>query len=86
MDTLFSPLVKAAIGSFIRTLLAGLGGYLVSTGVWEAGASDQYIEGITLALVGLLWSFWQKYRTHQTVLQALDAPSGTTLEELKGQG
>lgn len=78
MDTLFAPLIRSAIGSFLRTLLVGLGGYLVSTGVWSPENADKYIEGIVLALVGLIWSLYQKYRQQQTIQAALETPAGTS--------
>lgn len=81
MDRLFGPLIRAAIGSFIRTLLVGLGGYLVSTGIWKPEDQSKYIEGITLAIVGLVWSLYQKYRAHETVKAALDTPAGTSIEK-----
>lgn len=78
MDTLFGPLIRSAIGSFLRTLLVGFGGYLVSTGIWSPENADKYIEGIVLALVGLAWSLYQKYSQHQTIQAALDTPAGTS--------
>lgn len=77
MSTLFGPLVRAAIGSFVRTLLMGLSGYLVAIGAWKPEDQSKYVEGIALALVGLLWSLWQKYQQHQTIQDALDMPAGT---------
>jgi hypothetical protein len=81
LDNLFGPLLKSAIGSFIRALLVGLGGYLVSTGAWKPEDQSKYIEGITLAIVGLLWSLYQKYRAHETIKEALQTPAGTSLEK-----
>lgn len=85
MDTLFGPLIRSAIGSFLRTLLVGLGGYLVSIGIWKPEDQSKYIEGIVLALTGLIWSLYQKYRAHETIKAALTTPAGTSLEKFTEQ-
>lgn len=85
MDKLFGPLIRSAIGSFLRTLLTGLGGYLVATGVWKPEDQSKYVEGITLALVGLIWGLYQKYKAHQTIQAALDTPAGTSMERFTEQ-
>ncbi len=84
METM-SPLFRAIVGSLVRSLLVGLAGYLVAHDIWTGEQATSMIDGLVVALVGLAWSIYQKYRAHQTVLDALQTPAGTSLEKFTRQ-
>lgn len=71
------PMLTAALGSIIRWGLSLLVPYLVSAGIWTADEATAYVTGLSLALLSLLWSLWQKYRSRLKFLEALDAPAET---------
>lgn len=77
------PLFAAIVGSFVRFGLAALATWLVSQGVWTQAAASDYVAGLTLGVVSLAWSIWQKYRGRLQFLTALEAPAGTTEEAVK---
>jgi hypothetical protein len=72
-----NPLAAAAIGAIIRFFLTIGAGYFVSKGIWTQAEAGDYVAAATLALVGLGWSLWQKYKTRLFIQAALDAPQGT---------
>lgn len=72
-----NPLLSAALGSIIRWALSLVVPYLVTAGIWTPDEATAYVAGLSLALVGLGWSLWQKYKSRLKFLDALDAPAGT---------
>ncbi len=72
-----SPMLSAALGSIIRWALSLVVPYLVSAGIWTADEATTYVTGLSLAILALGWSLWQKYRSRLKFLEALDAPAGT---------
>lgn len=77
-----NPMVSAALGSIIRALLFVAAGWLVRHGVWTQADATTYVEAATLALIGLGWSLWQKYKGRLRFLAALEATPGTTEEQV----
>ena len=71
------PMLTAALGSIIRWALSLVVPYLVSAGIWTADEATTYVTGLSLAILALGWSIWQKYRSRLKFLEALDAPAGT---------
>jgi hypothetical protein len=71
------PMLTAALGSIIRWALSLVVPYLVSAGIWTADEATAYVTGLSLAILSLGWSLWQKYRSRLRFLEALDAPAGT---------
>jgi len=71
------PLLQAALGAIIRWALSLLVPYLVTAGIWTPDEATAYVTGASLALLGLGWSLWQKYRARIRFLDALDLPAGT---------
>ncbi len=55
------PMFTAVVGSILRHLLTLAAGYFVSQGIWTEAEAASYVAGIVLALVGLLWSLYEKY-------------------------
>lgn len=76
-------LFAAILGSFIRFGLTALATWLVTKGVWSTNDSSEFVTGLTIALVTLIWSLWQKYRGHIKFLTALDLPAGSSPEQVK---
>lgn len=72
-----NPMFSAAVGSILRWALGLVVPYLVSAGIWTADEATTYITGLSLAIVALGWSLWQKYRSRIKFLEALSAPAGT---------
>lgn len=77
-----NPLFAQALGSIIRWLLTFAAGYFVEQGIWTQGDADRYVAGAVLAILALLWSLWQKYRSHIRFLTALDLPAGSSPEKV----
>ncbi len=78
-----SPILQAALGSILRWAFTFGAGWLVERGIWTREDAATYVAAAALAVLALGWSLWQKYRSHLTILAALDSPKGTTLDELK---
>ncbi len=82
MDSM-NPLLAAAIGSIIRWGLAFVGGYLVSHGIWTSEENASYVAAGAAAGAALIWGLYQKYRTRITILKALNAPAGSSEEQVR---
>lgn len=68
------PLLQAALGSILRSILMIGAGWLVEHNVWTAGNADLYVTAAAMALVGYLWSLWNHYKSHIKLLTALESP------------
>jgi len=77
-----NPLLQAALGSIVRWVLAFVAGWLVQHGIWTQADAETYVAAAALAVVGLLWSLWQKYRTSIVISTALSLPAGSSEEKL----
>lgn len=73
-----SPLLQAALTAIVRALLVGAAGWLVSHNVWTQGDATTYLEAAALAIVGLGWSLWEKYKSRLSYLAAKQAPTGAS--------
>lgn len=78
-----NPLLRAALASLVRHLLAGAAGYLVARGVWTQEEAAAYTAAFALFLVGFGWAVWQKFRVHELILRALALPSGSDIRNLR---
>jgi hypothetical protein len=77
-----NPLLTQALGSIIRWGLAFLAGYLIEAGIWTKDDAESYIAAAALAIIGLGWSLWLKYRDRIKFLNALDAKPGTLEKDI----
>jgi hypothetical protein len=66
-----NPLLVEALGSIIRAGLMILAGYLVKHGIWTDSDAANYVSAAALAIIGLGWSIWQKYKNRLTLVTAL---------------
>lgn len=78
-----NPIFAAAVGSILRHVLTMWATYLVSRGVWSETDASVYVTAAAMGLVGVIWAVWQKYKTHLTILKALDLPAGSDPERLQ---
>jgi predicted transcriptional regulator len=78
-----SPILQAALGSIIRHFLTMAAAVLVTRGIWTSDEAVNYVSAAALAILGLGWSLYQKYRTDAVIEKALRLPSGSSREELK---
>jgi len=78
-----NPILQAALGSIVRFFLAALFGYVVKAGIWSASEAETYVGAGTLAVLGLGWSLWAKYRDRIKLLTALSMPHGVTENDVK---
>lgn len=76
-------ILKSIVGATIRTLLAGVAGWLIKQHVVTEGQSNYLIEGIGVFAAAYLWSLWQKYRSKLKFFTALDLPAGAPVEQVK---
>lgn len=54
VKSLIAPFVSKYAGSFIRTALAALGGYLISKNLADAQTADTFIKATEALLMGIL--------------------------------
>jgi hypothetical protein len=80
-----NPVIKAMLASLLRHGLTSFGSILVARGVWTDAEAAESLAALALLIVSLVWGLFQKYAAHLLILDALDAPGGTTLDELKDQ-
>ena len=78
-----NPFYSAVLGSLFRALLMLLVPMIVSTELWTPDEATAWAAGTATVLAALTLSIYQKYTTRVTVAKALEAPAGTTLEQLK---
>ena len=78
-----NPLLQEALGSVIRWLLMILAGYIVHAGIWTANAAEVYVAAATVAVLALLWSLWQKYRSRLKLVVALSSSVPQTENAVK---
>lgn len=82
---MINPFVQKLIGSVVRALLVGAGGYLVAKAVASEADVSGIVESLTPILAGLVWSFYEKYNSRQKLLTAQVMPAGATEEQVKAQ-
>lgn|ERR1017187_139179 len=80
-----NPIYITVVGSLLRWLLAIGAGYLVKHGLLESTDVKHWIAGITMALLAIGWSVWQKYHSRVKMLTALTMPEGSTENQLNTQ-
>lgn len=68
-----NPLLAAALGSIIRSVLLMGAGYLVSKGVWTNAEAGTYVTAAASALLAIGWGQWQKYKSRQKLVTAMAA-------------
>ena len=78
-----NPILSAALGSILRHVLTMGATYLVAQGIWTESDATVYVTAGAMGILGVGWAVWQKYRAHHKVLQALDMPEGSSLEDMK---
>ena len=77
-----NPMLMAALGSLLRTALAGAAGYLVSKGIWTDAEAGTYMTAAVAGLLALGWSLWQKYAGRLRLMTALASPASSEAQNL----
>jgi len=78
-----SPLLADALGSLFRWALALAVPFFVSRGIWTPTQAEAFVAGLSLAMLALAWSLWQKYGARADFVNALEAPTGTSESTVK---
>lgn len=76
-------LLAKALGSFLRHGLTILAGYIVAAGIWTADESTTYVAAAVMALLGLAWSLWVKYKDQLLIEAARVLPAHASMAEVK---
>lgn len=76
-------LLKSIFGTFIRTVTASAGAWLVSKGYITENDFSELIAGVVLLAATLGWGAYQKVQAHKYVQAALNLPQGSTLQDVK---
>lgn len=76
-------LLKSILGTFLRAVLASVGGWLIAKGYVTEADWNSLLTGGIMALAAVLWGVWQKYKSRLTFLAALELPVGSSEEEAK---
>ena len=67
--------IRTALGSLARSLLVSAGGFLSAKGIIAVdGSQTEAFVGIGMAILGFLWSLWQKRQA--TLITAVAAKAG----------
>jgi hypothetical protein len=80
-----NPLVERFVGSFVRWALTGVGAWFVSKGITTEGEWLEYVGGLVVIGVPLVWSLLKQYTDRARFLNALNAPKGASEDSVKGQ-
>jgi len=78
--------LQKALGSIVRHVLTTGAGYFVSKGIWTTAEANDYIMALSLGILGVGWSLWDKYKSRIKFLNALDASPGTPEDEISSSG
>jgi hypothetical protein len=78
-----NPLFQEALGAILRHFLTGAAAYLVARGIWSETEAQQYVAAAVLGLIGLGWTFWQKYKMRSKFLAALVSEPGLTENQVE---
>jgi hypothetical protein len=78
-----NPFLNDILGAVIRTLAAGLVGWLVNHQLLSNDQAEAWVTGITGGALVLLWSIWQKYRSRRKLLTAMASDAGATEHEIE---
>jgi hypothetical protein len=78
-----NPLYVTMLGAILRAVLLGLFGGLIEKGIWTTGQVEQMAVGLAGFLLTVAWILWNKYKDRLHLDAALQAPAGTTHEEIK---
>jgi hypothetical protein len=76
-------ILKSIIGGVVRTALAGVSGYLIRKGFLTSDQWEWLLSGITLGLITLVWSAWQKIVAWVSVRIAITLPPQSTEQDVK---
>lgn len=76
-------LLKSILGTFIRTVTAGAGTWLVSKGYITESDFSQLVAGIVLLLATIGWGAYQKIQAQKYVQAALNLPAGSSYQDVK---
>jgi hypothetical protein len=82
MSDVLNPLLRKWIETLIRDGLKALGLWLVANNVIEGDAWTAALPGLTVFLVGLAWSLYERVRALRKVNTALAMPAGSTPQQL----
>lgn len=77
-----NPILQAALGSILRHFLTMGAAMLITRGIWTTEDASTYVAAAAMAILGLGWALYQKWRAHQAILTALDLPQGSTVKML----
>jgi len=78
-----SPLVQQAIGSILRHFLTMAASILVTRGIWTEQDALSYVGAAAMALIGMGWSFWQKYTAEGKIDEALAMPEFSSRKDME---
>lgn len=76
-------LLKSILGTFIRTVTASIGAWLINKGYITENDFAELITGIVLLLATLGWGAYQKIQAQKYVQAALNLPAGSSYQDVK---
>lgn len=80
-----NELLKSILGTFIRTVTASAGAWLVGKGYITESDYTELISGVVLLLATLGWGAYQKIVAQKWLQAALSLPPGSTEEDVKAK-
>lgn len=78
-----NPMLQQFLITIFRAGLLWLSGWLVKAGIFKEDEIGNYVAAAAIGLVTLTWALWSRYKSRLTFLAALQAPPGTTEQEVK---
>lgn len=76
-------LLQSIIGTFLRTVLGGLGTLLVTRGYITEADFNALVAGLILLLATVAWGAYQKIAANRLIQAALSLPANASIEEAK---
>lgn len=80
-----NPLLQSALGAILRWGLTFVAGFFVQKGIWSSEEAVQYVAALSVALLALGWSLWQKYHAQLKLLVAMGTPGRITEKAVEEQ-
>lgn len=77
-----NPMLNKVLISAVRGGLQLAAGYLVTKGVWSQDQSSEIVSGLAVAIVTVVWSVYEKYKSQQ-LLVTMGAAAGVSENQAK---
>jgi hypothetical protein len=78
-----NPMLMQFLTTIFRYFIVSASTFLVSKGIIKGEDMAEYATAAAVGLATVIWALWSRYKSRLAFLTALEAPMGTTEEEVK---